>query len=53
MNRNKITNKKWNKQTENIRQHLSVTINRKISFTSVVEIERLIPTEKMRCYYAI
>ncbi len=42
----------WKKQMENMRQHLPVTIKRKISSTSAVEIERLNPTENMRCYYA-
>lgn len=53
MNANKTSNKKRKKQTENMRQHLSVTIKRKISSTSAVEIERLNPTENMRCYYAV
>lgn len=52
MNVNKSSNKKRKKQKENMRQHLSVTIKRKISSTSAVEIERLSPTENMRCYYA-
>lgn len=52
MNVNKISNKKRKKRTENMRQHLSVIIKRKISSTSAVEIERLSPTENMRCYYA-
>lgn len=52
MNTNKISNKKRKKRTENMRQHLSVIIKRKISSTSAVEIKRLSPTENMRCYYA-
>lgn len=52
MNANKISNKKRKKQTENMRQHLSVTIKRKISATPAVEIEQLNPTGNMRCYYA-
>lgn len=48
MNTNEISNKKRKKRTENMRQHLSVIIKRKISSTSAVEIERLSPTENMR-----